>query len=232
MKKGDFVKIDYVGKIKDTGEIFDLTNEEVAKKEKVFDPKVRYGKVPLIVGERFVISGLDDELLNMEVGEKKKIVIKPENAFGQRDPKMIKVIPKSVFRKQKVDPVPGLIVDISGYKGRIQSSDSGRVRVDFNNPLAGKDLEYEVEIIEKIEKPDEQVKSIFEFMGVTDLQVKFSGQDVEIETKFSIPPHIKERITQLIKEHVSVEGKKVERVKFSEVFGEEKETSSKNSEKK
>jgi FKBP-type peptidyl-prolyl cis-trans isomerase 2 len=207
--------------VKDTGEIFDLTSEEVAKKEKLYDPKVRYGKVPVIVGERFVLKGLDDELLKMEVGDKKKVSLKPDDAFGQRDPKMIKVIPKSAFRKQDVEPVPGLIVNISGYKGRIQSSDSGRVRVDFNNPLAGKELEYDVEVCEKIEKPEEQIKSVFEFMGVADARVKINGSDAEVETDISMPPQVKERMTQLVKEHVSAGGKKIEKVKFTEVFGAE-----------
>jgi len=68
MEKGDFIRIDYVGRIKDTREIFDLTNEEVAKNEKIFNPDVKYKPVPIIVGEKFVIKGLDEELLKMSVG--------------------------------------------------------------------------------------------------------------------------------------------------------------------
>jgi len=218
MKKGDFIRINYVGRLKETREIFDLTKEDVAKEEKVYDPKLKYAPVPVLVGERFVLKGLDDELLNMNLGDKKKVSVKPLDAFGERDPKMIKVIPKSAFRQQKMEPVPGMIINMSGFRGRIQSCESGRVRVDFNNPLAGKELEYDIEIIEKISEPEAKIKAIFEFMGLEGITVKFGDNEVEIEIPRPLPPELKSHVTELVIKYVSTEGKKIEKVKFSEVF--------------
>jgi FKBP-type peptidyl-prolyl cis-trans isomerase 2 len=218
MQKGDFVRIDYVGRVKDTREVFDLTIEDVAKKEKVFDPNMKYKAVPVIIGESFVIRGLDDELLKMGVGEKKNISLEPKEAFGERDPKMIKIIPKSAFRQQKFEPAPGMFINMSGFRGRIQSCDSGRVRVDFNNPLAGKALEYEVEIKEKITEPVSQIKAIFEFLGLSDISVKLSSETAEVEVSKALPPQIKEQISGLITKYVSNGSQKIEKVKFSEVY--------------
>lgn len=217
MKKGDFIRIDYLGRVKDTGEIFDLTMEETAKKENVYSPGIKYGPVPVIVGEGFVLSGLDDEIAKMHEGEKKTVQLEPEKAFGQRKAEMVKVMPLSAFRKQKIDPVPGLVVDMSGLKGRIQSVSSGRVRVDFNNPLAGKTIEYEVEIKEVITKPEEKIKAVFEYMGIENVNVLIDGNTVEVETG-SMHPNAKQRIFDIITKNVSLEGNKIEKLKFSEVF--------------
>ena len=149
MEKGDFIKIDYIGRL-ENGEIFDLTDEETAKKEKVYNEKVKYKPVPVIVGAGFVIKGLDKALSDMKLNEKKTIEIKAEDGFGMRDPKMVKVVPKNAF-KGEFEPRQGLVVDFSGIKGRIQSVSAGRVMVDFNNPLAGKNLKYELEIARQIE---------------------------------------------------------------------------------
>jgi len=211
MKEGDFIRIDYVGRIKDTGEIFDLTIEEVAKKEGIYDEKREYKPVPIIVGENFVINGLDRALINMNVGEKKTIELKPEEAFGERRAELIKVFPLSFFEKQNVKPEPGMIVNISGIYGRIQSCESGRVRVDFNNPLAGKDIIYEVEIKEVVEDDKNRIEMILEYFGVKG-NVNIKENIVEIECK-DVSKNIKKRIAELIKKYI-----KKEVVKFIEVF--------------
>ncbi|HLC76688.1 MAG TPA: peptidylprolyl isomerase, partial [archaeon] len=61
MQKGDFVKIAYVGRL-ETGEIFDLTDAETAKKEGIYNSKIIYRDLPVVVGARFLIKGLDSAL--------------------------------------------------------------------------------------------------------------------------------------------------------------------------
>ncbi|MBI2578543.1 MAG: peptidylprolyl isomerase [Candidatus Aenigmarchaeota archaeon] len=213
MEKGDFVKINYIGRL-ETGEIFDLTFEDVAKKENIYNPKVKYGPVPVVVGGGFVIKGMEKALEEMKVGEKRTVEINPEDGFGQRDPKFIKVIPEKVFEQQNIEPKQGMIVDFGDMKGRVQSVTGGRVRVDFNNPLSGKILRYDLEIMGKIENDDEKVKAIGEFFGVDDLRAKF-GEEMELQTKYKLPLEIKERIIYLVMKFVDTKAKAV---KFVEVF--------------
>lgn len=210
MQKGDFVRIAYVARL-ESGEIFDLTNEELAKKEKIFNPNVKYKPVPIIVGAGFVIPGLDKAISEMNVNDKRDLEIEPKDAFGERDSKLVRTVPASVFRDRL--PQAGMIVDFGGQKGRIQSVNGGRVRIDFNNPLAGKKLKYQLELTEKISDPQEQVKSIFEFIGVEAKEVKIEEKEATISIP-QLPSEIKQRVSSLIIEHV----KGIEKTNFVETY--------------
>jgi FKBP-type peptidyl-prolyl cis-trans isomerase 2 len=220
MQEGDFVYIDYVGRVKDSGEIFDLTKEDVAKKENVYNPQVKYKPVPVIVGAGFVIKGLDEVLKEMKVGEKKTVEIPPEKAFGQRSLELIKIFPASVFEEKNVNPTPGSYVTINNLRGRIVSNDGGRVKVDFNHPLAGKKLEYEIEIKSKITDTKEKVKSIINFFSGIDFEkidVQINQKTAEIQIKdknVDFPLELRKRISENIKKWI----KEIEKVRFISEF--------------
>jgi len=162
MKVGDVVYIDFVGRIKDTNEIFDLTNEEVAKKEGIYNPNYSYKPIPVVVGFGMVVKGLDEALLGMNVGEEKVIEVPPEKAFGYRNENLVKTFNLSDFKKQDVEVKPGEYVNINGILGKVISVSGGRVMVDFNHPLAGKTLVYNVKIVKKVEDEVEKVKAVLE----------------------------------------------------------------------
>ena len=188
--KGDVVRLHYIGKVKETGEIFDTTYEEVAKEAGIYSEKGIYGPVPIAIGAGHVLKGLDEQLEGLEAGKKYTIEIPPEKAFGKRDAKLIKTFTLGQFRRQGILPFPGLEVEIeteSGkkLKGRVLSVSSGRVRVDFNHPLAGKTIVYEVEIVEKIEDPIEKVKALIELrlpmVDLSKVKIEVGEKDVKID---------------------------------------------------
>ena len=182
MKDGDFVQVDYVGRVKGTNEIFDLTMEDVAKKENIYNPKIKYRPVTLIVGGGFILRGLDEALKNMTVGERKTFEVAPDKAFGERRGDMVKPLPLARFKEQNMDPFPGAVINVGELRGRIMSVGGGRVKVDFNHPLAGKTLEYDLEIKALVEKQDERVKSIvFYFTGMDDVDVTVADGAAEIK---------------------------------------------------
>lgn len=211
MENGDFLRIDYIGRL-ESGEIFDLTMEDVAKKNNLFDKEMKYKPVPVIIGATFVLPGMEKALLNMKVGEKKEIIIKPTEGFGERNPKLVRVLPEKTFENQKFYPEPGMIVNFGGMTGRIQSVNAGRVRVDFNNPLAGKTLKYEVEIKEKIEGQENQINAVLEYFAI-DGRLKIDDKTADIEIK-KIDEDSKQKIGKLITEYV----KRIEHVRFIETF--------------
>ena len=219
MKEGDFVRINYVGRVKESGKVFDTTYEDVAKKEGIYDPNYAYRPIPVVVGGGFVLKGVDEALLQMNVGEKKKIVIPPEKAFGKRDPSLIKLISLSEFKKQNIQPRPGMSISVNNRSGRIISVSGGRVKVDFNHPLAGKELEYELEVVEKIEKPEDKVKAIIEYFSkVPPENIIASIRKKSVEISFK--PRVDMRITakQVLADSIKkwIEG--IEKVKFVEEF--------------
>ncbi|GAB6101926.1 peptidylprolyl isomerase [Thermococcus atlanticus] len=200
IKRGDVVRLHYTGKIKETGEIFDTTFEETAREAGIYSEKGIYGPVPIAVGAGHVIKGLDEQLEGLEVGKKYEILVPPEKGFGKRDPKLIKTFTLGQFRRQGLYPFPGMDVEVTTeggkkLKGRVLSVSSGRVRVDFNHPFAGKTLLYEVEILEKIDDPIERVKGLIELrlpridldkvtieVGEKDVKVVFKDPEIDRNT--------------------------------------------------
>ncbi len=221
MKQGDFVKIDYVGSIKGTDTIFDLTKADVAKEKGIFNPDGNYSPVVLILGSGFVIGGLDEELQKMEVGEKKKIEIPPEKAFGEKKEDMIRLIPESVFKDQNLNVSPGSVVSIGDMKGKILSVDGGRIRVDFNHPLAGKTIAYDIEVLELVKELDEQIQSVVDyFTRIGNSEIKTTGKEADIIIKKDVDVirPVKTLIAQTVMKWCDIE-----KVKWTEVF-EKRET--------
>jgi len=219
MNTGDFVYVDYVGRVKDTGEIFDITKEDVAKKENLYRENFKYGPVAVIIDSDLILPGLNEEIKKMKVGEKKAFELKPDKAFGERNTELIKLIPESTFKRQDIDATPGSFVTINKMRGRIVSAGGGRVKVDFNHPLAGKILLYEVEVTGEIKENDEKIKAVvcyFTGLSKDDIDLKASGSEAEIIFKKKINMTIegKEIAAKNILKWVSG----IEKVKFSEVF--------------
>ena len=218
MKEGDFIRIEYVGRIKESGMIFDLTNEEIAKKENVYNPQVKYSPLPVIIGSKFMIKGLEDALKDMKVDEKKHLVIKPDEAFGERNDKLTKVIPESEFTKQNMVPYQGMTVNIKNLQGRVLSVSGGRVKVDFNHPLAGKDLEYDLEIKEQVTKKEDQVKSVLEIFsrptGKEKVRIEKEVVELTVDPLSDLPKKAKEEIAKIIVKWIPG----LKNVKFTEEY--------------
>lgn len=162
VKEGDFVKIGYTAKIQETGDVFDTTDEKVAKEAGIHVENKSYGPIPIVINGGHVLKGLDEALVGMEAGEEKTVDIAPENGFGMRDPKLMQMIPMAEFRKQGMKPEVGMAISSEGTTGIIRSISGGRVTVDFNHELAGKNLVYDIKVEEIIDDDIEKVKSMIE----------------------------------------------------------------------
>ncbi len=162
MKKGDFLRLEYTGRVQETDEVFDTTIEKVAEEEGIQLENKIYGPIPIIVGAGHVLKGIEDSLIDMDEGDKKEIEIPPSEGFGERDPKLIQLIPMSEFRKQSIKPQVGMSITSEGSTGKIRSISGGRVRVDFNHELAGKTLQYQIKVQKIIEDDVEKIRSMID----------------------------------------------------------------------
>jgi peptidylprolyl isomerase len=136
-KKGDVVRVHYTGKLLD-GTLFDSS----------------VGREPLefTVGAGQMISGFDAGVEGMTVGDKKTIQIAPEHAYGPRDEEAIIEFPAEnvpedmqleagmqlTLRNQHGQPIPVVVMEVRGDV----------VVMDANHMLAGKDLVFDVELVE------------------------------------------------------------------------------------
>lgn len=184
LKNGDFVEIEYIAYDKDSGGIFDLTSEEMAKKEGIYDPKAKYGVLVVCIGEGFVLRGLDEALLGKDEGEECEVEIGAEKGFGKRDSKLMKLLSVSIFKKENVRPFPGLRVNLDGLIGTVRSVSGGRIIVDFNHPLAGHNLLYKVKIGKIIKDKQKKLDSLIKFFSEK-AKTSISDGVAEIDGTFS-----------------------------------------------
>jgi len=178
ISKGDFIKLSYTAKLED-GTVVDTTNEETAREYGIYNEGTKYGDIYVIVGERHVVEGLDDDLEGKEVGYKGEVLVPPEKAFGSYDPDKKEVLSLSKFREK---PRIGQRVRIGNRVGLVERIIGRRAIVDFNHPLAGKSILFEYEIKERIEKPEDKIKAIFLIhSGLEVLNVKVEDNKAVIE---------------------------------------------------
>jgi peptidylprolyl isomerase len=149
-KPGDTVSVHYRGTLSDGSE-FDSSE----------------GREPLqfVVGSGQVIPGFDNAVIALEPAEKVTVTIPAAEAYGEHNPEGLQVFPLSAFPSP---PEAGWAVELSGPNGEripatITQIDGDQVTLDFNHPLAGQDLTFEIELVEviptdeaeEIERPDD-----------------------------------------------------------------------------
>jgi FKBP-type peptidyl-prolyl cis-trans isomerase 2 len=154
----------------------------------------------------------------MEIGQKKTVELSPEKAFGKRSEELIKLIPESQFHSEGIEPKVGSYIEINKLRGKIMSIDGGRVKVDFNHPLAGKTLVYEIETVGKITEDSEKVKAVvYYFIGVPNEDVnailKEKEAEISFNKKFDILNEAKQTIADTIIKWIGME-----KIKFVDVF--------------
>ncbi len=150
--EGEVILVSYTARDRDSGKVHDTTSEKDAKEAGIWNQEREYRPLPVVFGQGNVFEKLEKELKEMSAGETKKVLMEAKEAFGERNPELIRIVALKAFHEKKIAPFPGLVVEVDGKMGRIQSVSGGRVRVDFNHELAGKELEYEIKVEKRLEK--------------------------------------------------------------------------------
>ena len=162
LEKGTLIFANYTAKVKDTGEGIETTLEEEAKKLRIHDATRKYEPRLVAVGEGWLISGLDEEVKKMDVGQRKEVELLPEKAFGVRDPTQMRMVPLRKFGEKAHELEVGDSVDIDNRMGIVRFLGSGRAQVDFNHRLAGKSIVYDFEVVRKVETDDDKVRALID----------------------------------------------------------------------
>lgn len=189
IKKGDFIELDYTAKLKDEQVVFDTTRLDVAKETGNFNPKFKYSSVTICVGEHQLLHGLDKALEGKSLG-KHTIEISADEGFGKKRADLLKLIPLSLFKRDKVDPHPGLDINIDGQVGMVKSVSGGRVIVDFNHPLASKDLIYDVEIKQIVTDNAKKLASILDLIHLPHSNISVSESTGKVTLPGKLPDEV------------------------------------------
>ena len=159
-KKGQLILLDYTAKIKDSGEIFETTIEDEAKKHSLHEPNVKYMPKLVSVGEGWVLKGLDDALSETTAGDKKTIEVSPDKGFGERDKGKVRMIPLRKLGEDAEKVSVGDTVEIDNKKGIIRYIGSGRVQVDYNHRYAGKTILYDINVTKSLDSDGDKILEI------------------------------------------------------------------------
>ncbi|MCG7845057.1 MAG: FKBP-type peptidyl-prolyl cis-trans isomerase [Methanomassiliicoccales archaeon] len=168
VSKGDIVHVEYDAYIAESGMLFDTTNMDKAKEAGIYNENLTYKSLPLLVGGGRVFPGLDEALIDAEIGVKNTVDIPAEKAAGPRDPKLVENIPLREFYRQEIRPEIGMEVNIHNRVGTVVTVTNRMVRVDFNRRFAGAALRYEFTVLDKIEGDEGKVLAICEMDYGTD----------------------------------------------------------------
>ncbi|MGH7477742.1 MAG: FKBP-type peptidyl-prolyl cis-trans isomerase [Longimicrobiales bacterium] len=135
-RSGDTVRVHYTGKL-DDGSVFDSSRER--------------GPLEFQLGAGQVITGFDSAVAGMEPGQDKEVRIPADEAYGPRREELKVTVDRSQL-PQGLDPEVGQQLQMKQGEEtmvvRIAEIEAGRVTLDANHPLAGKDLTFELELVE------------------------------------------------------------------------------------
>ncbi len=185
-KDGDFIKIEYDAWRAADNSLIYTTDEKKARENNIFEGDARYGPQLVIIGKKNVISGLDSALKGMSMNEEKKVALEPKDAFGDRKPELVKLMPISEFKKRDIAPYPGMRLNLDGSTATVRSVNSGRVLVDENHPLAGERLVFQVRIVEEVKGEREKIAALADYNRLKSSNPEYKDGKASIELKIDV----------------------------------------------
>lgn len=142
-EEGTTVRVHYRGTLEDGSE---------------FDSSEGRDPLEFTLGAGQVIPGFESAVSELAIGESTTVTLDAENAYGPHHPEAIQVVPVTAFTD---DPYEGAVVQLLGPNGErlaatIAKVEGDDVTLDFNHPLAGKGLTFEIELVEIVESSPEE----------------------------------------------------------------------------
>ena len=190
VNKGDFIMVDMTGSSVETGEVFDTSSEETAQAEGLYEEGRTYGSRLVIVGDGYVLRGLDEKLPGTAFDEEVEIEISPQDAFGERNPDDLETVPYRVLRSKGINPYVGAELEIDGRSAIVRSVGAGRVQVDYNHPLAGRKIVYKLKVVEHITDEKDIMRALLgrRFLGIETKEFKLKKTKKKL--RIGIPDQI------------------------------------------
>jgi peptidylprolyl isomerase len=134
VKDGDFVQVHYTGTLEDNT---------------VFDSSEGRGPLEFQVGSGGIIPGFNDAVMDMKVNEEKQVTLPPDQAYGQPREEAKREFPNEMLGDMKIAVGQELAFSTprGPVSGKVLEVGDDTFRVDFNHPLAGKTLKFQVKVV-------------------------------------------------------------------------------------
>jgi FKBP-type peptidyl-prolyl cis-trans isomerase 2 len=209
IQKNDFVELEFKGKVKG-GNLFDTNIKEEAKNMGI---DAQFRPLVIIIGQNMILPAIDEFLEGKDIG-KYTLELTPEKSFGYRDKRYIRTMPIKIFYEKEIMPKPGMVFQFDNLMGKISAVSGGRVIVDFNNPIAGKDVIYELDVKKILTDINEKAKSFLKFLFQRDLDFQIQEKKLIITAEPNFAPLInfyQEKIKEVLSLDLEVKEKTEEK---------------------
>lgn len=174
---GDVVRVAYTARVGESGRVIDTTDTEIAS-DAAIDDVTATGPIPVVLGEGHLFEPVEEAIKKSTIGEAIQVTVEAEDAFGESDPTDctnvdIDVVPDDVRE-------PGTQFTHGGRTGFVESVNEDSAKINFNHPLAGMAIEYELTVREQIDEPLERVNAVLELYGLAgDVEISFESPEME-----------------------------------------------------
>ena len=143
----DRVLVNYIWTF-DDGEVFDTNLEDVAKESWLFMEQRPYEPLEFVIWQQQVIAWFENWVLWLKEWEKVVVNLTPDQAYWEYDETAIQQVPLQTFIEAWIEPVEWQVLNFWMAQWKILSSDEQNVTVDFNHPMAWKNLNFEITLVE------------------------------------------------------------------------------------
>jgi len=176
-----FLRIGYVARAGD-GRVIDTTDPDVAADSELADLEAS-GPVVVVPGEGHLFDPLEEAIRDADPGTTVERTVEPADAFGAVDPDAMATIDEAAVAPERREP--GETIELDGRRAAVEAVSDGEVTVDFNHPLAGLTLEYEVEVLERIEDPQRRAAGLAATHGLRDVSVEYEADPESVTVRCS-----------------------------------------------
>lgn len=162
---GDFVELEYTARVAGEGTVVDTTDSSVAADSRLADVDAD-GPTVVVLGAGHVFDPVEDAIAEMQPGGRRTVTVDPADGFGEPDPTQRRSIPLGVVSGESVEQNDRVTLD--GRTGYVNSVDDRTAVVDFNHPLAGATLEYDVQTVGRVTGVNDQIAGLLGLYGLRD----------------------------------------------------------------
>jgi FKBP-type peptidyl-prolyl cis-trans isomerase SlyD len=127
----------------------------------VLDSSKDAGPLQFLAGYDNIVPGLEREMVGMKIGESKDVLVLPEDGYGEFDEEAFMEVPRSEFPSD-MELETGLELNVTDEDGQhqfafVESFNDKTVHLDFNHPLAGAELQFNVKVVALREATKEEL---------------------------------------------------------------------------
>ncbi len=157
--------------------------EKVKGQEKVI---VFKGEKPIFEKMGNLFPKVEETLFNLKDGEEKTLKLGPIDAYGLRNKEMLRIVPLSTFKENKINPFVGLTIQTEDLYGTVRSVSGGRIMVDFNSPYSDHDIEVYVKKKKTLNNKEKIETILKNFLEKTNAKLEsFENEKIIVSLKLA-----------------------------------------------